>query len=487
MIKFNVGTQDVPKSVSQVTVVSPKNSKVDYNLPKGVIQKIEKLFADKENGFFTLYEDDALRLVSVYAKDESEVVNDSEELRLFGAAVYKALETEKVEKAQLVGFTDALSTCERSLFLEGMLLAQYGFDKYKKKKNESSLKMVYIDEESFIEGELEAMENLVKAVSFAKDLVNEPVNYLDAPKFSELAKEMASMYGFSTEVFDKAKIEELKMGGLLAVNQGSDTPPTFNIFTHKPVNAVNKQPLVLVGKGVMFDTGGYSLKPANYMSDMKTDMAGAATVLATIMAVAANKVPYYVIGLVPATDNKISANAFVVDDIITISDGTTVEVQNTDAEGRLVLADALVYAKQFIPELVIDLATLTGAASVITGSFGIAMAGNSKSAMAELKKSGDNVYERLMELPMWREFDELLKSEVADLKNIGGSVGGATTAAKFLEHFTNYDWIHLDIAGPASIKKAHGYIQTGGTATGVRLLYNFIEENIGKERKSCSV
>ena len=235
MIKFNVGTQDVPKSVSQVTVVSPKNSKVDYNLPKGVIQKIEKLFADKENGFFTLYEDDALRLVSVYAKDESEVVNDSEELRLFGAAVYKALETEKVEKAQLVGFTDALSTCERSLFLEGMLLAQYGFDKYKKKKNESSLKMVYIDEESFIEGELEAMENLVKAVSFAKDLVNEPVNYLDAPKFSELAKEMASMYGFSTEVFDKAKIEELKMGGLLAVNQGSDTPPTFNIFTHKQI------------------------------------------------------------------------------------------------------------------------------------------------------------------------------------------------------------------------------------------------------------
>ena len=191
------------------------------------------------------------------------------------------------------------------------------------------------------------------------------------------------------------------------------------------------------------------------------------------------------IGLVPATDNKISANALVVDDIITISDGTTVEVQNTDAEGRLVLADALVYAKQFIPELVIDLATLTGAAAAITGSLGIAMAGNSKKAMEELKKSGDNVYERLMELPMWREFNEMLKSEVADLKNIGGSEGGATTAAKFLEHFTDYDWIHLDIAGPASVKKAHGYIQAGGTASGVRLLYNFIENKVGKERTSC--
>ena len=408
-------------------------------------------------------------------------------MRLFGAADYKALEAEKIEEAQLIAFTDAMSVCERSLFLEGMSLAQYRFDKYKKKKNKPSLKTIYLNGESVVAGELEALENLVKAVSFVKDLVNEPVNYLDAPKFSELAKEMANEYGFTTEVFDKAKIEALKMGGLLGVNQGSNTPPTFNIFTHKPADAVNKQPLVLVGKGVMFDTGGYSLKPANYMSDMKTDMAGAATVLATIMAVAANKLPYYVIGLVPATDNKISANAFVVDDVITISDDTTVEVQNTDAEGRLVLADALVYAKQFNPELVIDLATLTGAAAAITGSFGIAMAGNSKSAMDELKKSGDNVYERLMELPMWREFDEMLKSEVADLKNIGGSEGGATTAAKFLEHFTDYDWIHLDIAGPASVKKGKGYIQTGGTATGVRLLYNFIEEKIGKERRSCSV
>lgn len=478
MIKFKVGTHDMPKSASQVIVVSPKNNSQDYNLPTGVIKKIEKLIADKENGFFTLYENDTIRLVSVYAKDEAEVVNDSEELRLFGAAVYKALETEKVEVAQLVGFIDALSVCERSLFLEGMSLAQYRFDKYKKKKDEPSLKTLYMDDESVIDGELEALENLVKAVSFAKDLVNEPVNYLDAPKFSEIAKEMAIEYGFTTEVFDKAKIEELKMGGLLAVNQGSDIPPTFNIFTHKPKDAVNKQPLVLVGKGVMFDTGGYSLKPANYMSDMKTDMAGAAAVLATIMAVAANKLPYYVIGLVPATDNKISANAFVVDDIITISDGTTVEVQNTDAEGRLVLADALAYAKQFKPELVIDLATLTGAAAAITSSFGIAMAGNSKSEMASLKTSGDNVYERLMELPMWREFDEMLKSEVADLKNIGGSEGGATTAAKFLEHFTDYDWIHLDIAGPSSVKKGKGYVQAGGTASGVRLLYDFIETRI---------
>ncbi len=487
MIKFQLGTLDVSKSVNQAIVVTPKNRSEDYNLPTGIIQKIDKLITDKENGFFALYENSGIKLVALYAKDEPEVVNDSEELRLFGAAVYKALETEKVEEVQLIGFNEGFSTCERALFLEGMSLAQYRFDKYKKKKTASMLKTVYLKEGAVVLGEIEALNNLIKSVSTAKDLVNEPLNSLNALQFSAFAVQMAQECGFTSEVFDKAKIEALNMGGLLAVNQGSDTPPTFNIFTHKPTDAENKQPLVLVGKGVMFDTGGYSLKTGNYMSDMKTDMAGAATVLATIMAVALNKLPYYVIGLVPATDNKISANAMVVDDIITISDGTTVEVQNTDAEGRLVLADALAYAKRFNPELVIDLATLTGAAAAITGSFGIAMAGNTKSEMDNLKTSGDNVYERLMEVPMWREFEELLKSDIADLKNIGGSVGGVSTAAKFLAHFTDYNWIHLDIAGPASVKTSKGYTQVGGTGVGVRLLYDFIEGKIGKIRRSCTL
>lgn len=478
MIKFQLGSHDMPTNISQVIVITQKNNSQDYNLPIGINQKVEKYITDKKNGFITLYTKDAITLVAVFGKDEYDVCQDSEEIRLFGAAVYKALENEKIEEVQIKGFNEGFSTCERSLFLEGMALAQYRFDKYKKSNNEISLKRVYLDEEAVIPGEIEALGNLVRSISFAKDLVNEPLNYLNAPKFSELAVKMGKECGFTTEVLDKTKIEELKMGGLLGVNQGSDTPPTFNIFTHKPKDAINKQPLVLVGKGVMFDTGGYSLKTGDYMTDMKTDMAGAATVLATIMAVSLNKLPYYVIGLVPATDNKISANALVVDDIIIISDGSTVEVQNTDAEGRLVLADALVYAKQFNPELVIDFATLTGAAAAITGSFGSAMAGNCKTAMEDLKKSGENVYERLMELPMWREFEDLLKSEIADIKNIGGRVGGASTAAKFLEHFTDYDWIHLDIAGTASVKENKGYRQVGGTAVGVRLLYDYIDSKI---------
>ncbi len=478
MIKFQLGTHDVPENTSLIIVITHKNNIQDYNLPTGITQKVNKRITAKENGFITIYDKETITLIAVFGKDEPEVSQDSEEIRLFGAAVLKALEHEKVEEVKIRGFNEGFSTCERALFLEGMSLAQYRFDKYKKSKNKTFLRTVYLDENAVILGEIEALHNLVKSVSFAKDLVNEPLNSLNALQFSELAVKMGEECGFTTQVLDKAKIEALKMGGLLGVNQGSDTPPTFNIFTHNPANAINKQPLVLVGKGVMFDTGGYSLKTGDYMTDMKTDMAGAATVLATIMAVSLNKLPYYVIGLVPATDNKISAKALVVDDIITMSDGTTVEVQNTDAEGRLVLADALVYAKQFNPELVIDLATLTGAAAAITGFYGTAMAGNCESAMKELKKSGDNVYERLMELPMWKEFEDLLKSEIADIKNIGGRVGGASTAAKFLEHFTDYDWIHLDIAGPASIKENKGYKQVGGTGVGVRLLYDYIDSKI---------
>jgi leucyl aminopeptidase len=298
---------------------------------------------------------------------------------------------------------------------------------------------------------------------------------MDALKFSEYSIEAGKKFGFETEILEKSEIEALGMGGIIAVNRGSSVPPTFNIFHYKPANAVNEKPLVLVGKGVTFDTGGYSIKVGGNMTSMKSDMAGGAAVLGIVSAVAANKLPYHIIGLVSATDNKISSDALVVDDIITMMDGTTVEVQNTDAEGRLVLADALTYAKRFNPELVVDMATLTGASVAITGSFGIAMAGNDQTAMDLLKVSGEETYERLIPLPFWAEFEDLLKSDIADLKNIGGPIGGATTAGKFLEHFTDYPWIHLDIAGASFLNDAKGYRQSGGTGVAVRLLYQFIK------------
>jgi leucyl aminopeptidase len=287
---------------------------------------------------------------------------------------------------------------------------------------------------------------------------------------------MGKEAGIKVEVLNKNKIEALKMGGLLAVNKGSTEPPTFTIMEYKPAKARNKKPVVLVGKGVVFDTGGSNLKTGSFMDNMKCDMAGSATMAATILAVARLGLPVHVIGLMPATDNRIDANAIAPGDVITISNGTTVEVLNTDAEGRLILADALTYAKKYKPSLVITAATLTGAASRAIGRYGVvAMQQNAESEMEALKTSGMKVYERIAEFPFWDEYGDLIKSDVADIKNIGGIDAGMITAGKFLAHFVEAPFIHLDIAGPAFIEKKDQYRTAGGTGIGVRLLVDFLE------------
>jgi leucyl aminopeptidase len=243
----------------------------------------------------------------------------------------------------------------------------------------------------------------------------------------------------------------------------------------KPDQALNSQPIVLVGKGVVFDTGGLSLKPTPKSMDyMKSDMAGAAAVAGAIYVAAKSKLPLHIVALVPSTDNRPGGNAITPGDVITISNGATVEVLNTDAEGRLILADALCYAQKYNPLLVIDLATLTGSAAMTLGIHGIAAMGAQCGDWLDLlKKAGDRVNERIVELPLWDEYDEMIQSTIADMKNIGGGEAGAITAGKFLQRFVNYPWIHLDIAGPAFIPSANHYRTTGGTATGVRLLTEF--------------
>jgi leucyl aminopeptidase len=438
--------------------------------PRPLLYDKVKIAMEKEKG----------NILSFFAEKQYFVVantsDESENWRIAGANLYRKLKKEKTKTAHITGLNH-IDSKYKIAFLEGLRLSSYHFNKYKKDATAEIIN-VAVSESSLSANELSNLNNLTNAVSQTKTMVNEPVNFLDALKFAEITVEAGKLFGFETEILHKKEIEGLKMGGLLAVNQGSTTPPTFNIMTYKPANSVNAKPLVLVGKGVTFDTGGYSLKVGGSMPGMKSDMAGGAAVLGILSAIALNNLPYHVIGLVPATDNKISGNALVVDDVITMMDGTTVEVLNTDAEGRLVLADALTYAKRYNPELVIDMATLTGASAAITGSFGIAMAGNAQELMDALKISGENVYERLFQLPFWKEFEELLKSDIADLKNIGGPIGGATTAGKFLEHFTDYPWIHLDIAGAAHINTATGYKQSGGTGVTVRLIYDFIKNKI---------
>jgi len=382
-------------------------------------------------------------------------------------------------KASKVTIVDISGKPEESLATaEGMALGSYQFLKYKKdrKEQENTLQKISLLSSSIKNKQVDELNILIESVYRCRTMVNEPVAYMNAVRLASEFEQMAQEAGIKVEVFNKSKLEALKMGGILAVNKGSLDPPTFTIMEYKPKGAVNRQPVVLVGKGVVFDTGGMNIKTGNYMETMKCDMAGAATMSSAIFAVARAGLPVHVIALLPATDNRLNGNAYVPGDVITMYDGTTVEVLNTDAEGRMILADALSYARKFKPELVLNAATLTGAASRAIGKYGIvAMENNAPLPMSNLKESGLKTYERIAEFPFWDEYYELIKSEVADIKNIGGMDAGMITAGKFLAHFTDYPFIHLDIAGPAFIEKKDSYRTAGGTGMGVRLIFDFIK------------
>jgi leucyl aminopeptidase len=421
------------------------------------------------------------RIYFVYGESQGPRSKRLEEYRTLGNDVQSRLNNAKIERIVICTIN---STKEESLsFTEGLLLGNYQFLKYKKdiEKIENSLEEVDVYSDEINEDDLQLLRIQIEAVYLARDLVNEPVSFLTAEQFAEEVKKMGAESKAKVEVFNKKKIESLKMGGLLAVNKGSIDPPTFTIIEWNPENKINKKPYVFVGKGVVYDTGGLSLKPSKSMDTMKCDMSGGAAVAASIYAIAKAELPVHVIGLIPATDNRPDGNAYVPGDVITMFDGSTVEVLNTDAEGRMILADALSYAKKYNPELVIDIATLTGSAvSAIGSGASVGMCVKAETEFELLKNTGDDVFERIVEFPMWDEYKEQLKSEIADQKNIGGPEAGAITAAKFLEHFTDYPFIHLDIAGPAFLEKRNSYRGIAGTGVGVRLFFNFIMNKVSK-------
>ncbi|MDZ4759106.1 MAG: leucyl aminopeptidase [Bacteroidota bacterium] len=402
----------------------------------------------------------------------------NEQYRKTGNTLCGLLNAEKIATITLSGAKQDASSL--LCIAEGLALSSYQFLKYKSTKKVNSLKLIEILCDGITDNDIEELNSIIESTCIARTLVNEPQNFLTATELSKQISEMGKKAGFKVEVFNKAKIKSLKMGGLLAVNLGSQLPPTFTVMEYKPRGAKNKKPLILVGKGVVYDTGGLSLKPTpNGMDTMKCDMAGAAAVASTIYGIAKMNLPYYVIGLVPATDNRPGENAYVPGDVITMMSGHTVEMLNADAEGRMILADALHYAKKYKPQLVIDLATLTGAAAAAIGQYGIvAMGTATEEQKNKLKASGENVYERLVELPFWDEYKDLLKSDLADMKNIGGPVAGAITAGKFLEYYIDYPWMHFDIAGSAYTSSNDNYRGKNGTGSGVRLLIDFIKSGL---------
>lgn len=465
---------DITKKISErdaLAVVVNKNTDLKAYLPKAE----EWAYVKKklEDSSLVVLHQPGRNLFFIKEKEEFSLSRKREAFRRSGCELSAACRKEKLKKIQLCGE-------DRDHLLaiaEGVLLASYRFLKYKSQPSAHPLKALTLVSDKISKEDMRELQSLAEAIYITRDLVNEPVVTLNAVRFSEEMKRVGKLAGFKVEVLTKSKIQSLKMGGLLSVNHGSVDPPTFNILEYKPAKPRNKRPYILVGKGIVYDTGGLSLKSAGGMEKMKCDMAGGAAVIGAMYAIAKNKLPVHVIGLIPATDNRINGNAMAPGDVITISNGKTVEVLNTDAEGRLVLADALSFASRYRPELVIDLATLTGAAARAIGKDGIVFMGNASAKVkSSLMESGEDVYERLVEFPMWDEFGKQIESDIADIKNIGDGDAGAITAGKFLEHFVDYEWLHLDIAGPAYLSSFDGYRGKNATGVGVRLLYNFFKK-----------
>ncbi len=377
--------------------------------------------------------------------------------------------------------------------VEGALLGLYRFDKYKTKPKEEEekpklerLRLVEFDpgklpqvEEGARRGEI-----IAESVVVARDLANEPGLTLTPTELARRAEALAHELGLEVRVLDEPELEREGMGGLLGVARGSDEPAKFIILEYnadaKAKAKTELDTIVLVGKGITFDSGGISLKPAEAMGDMKFDMSGAAAVLGTLRAAALLKLPVHLVGLIPATENLPSGKALKPGDIVRFANGKTAEIVSTDAEGRLILADALAYAKRFEPKVVIDLATLTGACIVALGHHASGLFSNDDSLVERMERAAEKSGERVWHLPLYEEYSEQIKSEVADIKNTGGRPAGAATAAAFLKEFVDYPWVHLDIAGTAFNVEGKKYIdKKGATGVGVRLLVEFLRDWTG--------
>ncbi len=368
--------------------------------------------------------------------------------------------------------------------VEGALLGLYTFKIYKQSEQSNNGKSVsqitILSEEntdtSSVEQAIERGRVLAEATNFARNLVNEPPNVLTPTELANRATNMAKQTGLEYEVFDKAKITELGMGGLLGVSQGSVEPPQFILLRYRGGQPDDKG-MAIVGKGITFDTGGISIKPAANMDEMKGDMGGAAAVIGAMQAIAALKPRINVTGLVPTCENMPSGTAYRPGDILRISNGKTIEILNTDAEGRLILADALSYAVKEGLSPIIDLATLTGAIVIALGNVTSGVFSNDEQLASEIVAAGKVAGEKFWAMPMDEEYGDLVKSDIADVKQTGGRGAGSILAAKILEHFVgDAKWAHLDIAGTSYVDSKKPYQEKGATGVGVRTLAELAQE-----------
>ncbi len=421
---------------------------------------------------------------------------EHDEIRIAAAKAIKTIKNKKFKSAKIGVYIQNCPITNIKAVVEGMILGAYEFDKYKSKKQKSDLETIYIAKEDYSDKNFttkNAKKSIKEAVivaettNFVRDIINTPPNEINPVTLAKLAEKMAKEEDLECKILDEKELEKEGMGAFLAVAKASANPPRLIHLSYKPKNA--KAKIALVGKGLTYDSGGLSLKPSDYMVTMKADKSGACAVLGIIKAAKKMELPVEIHAIVGAAENMVGGNAYKPDDILKAKNSKTIEVKNTDAEGRLVLADCLCYAQEKIePDYILDFATLTGACVVALGEYTTGVMGYNDELKKRILEAAKASGELAAELPFNRYLPKLLESKIADISNISSSrYGGAITAALFLSEFIeekNKDkWIHLDIAGPAFVQKEWGYNPYGASGAGVRLAIKWLQKEFVFDKK----
>jgi len=417
-------------------------------------------------------------LIVGFGKKDKFDLNKLRELSAKVVQKIKSLKNVKTASITTENF-DFDASYAAQVFTEGSLIAFYSFEKYKSKKDETSLETFKIVAEKDAD-QKKAKEGAKKgtfyaeAVNQARDLANEPAMYATPTKLAEVAQ---SLKGIDVEVFDEKQIKKLKMNAFLAVAQGSDQPPKFIHMKYIPKNP--KKRIAIIGKGLTFDSGGMDLKPPASMLNMKDDMSAAAGMIGIMKVISELKPQVEIHALIASCENMVNGNSYKPGDVLTAKNGKTIEVDNTDAEGRITLADVLTYAEELKVDEIVDMATLTGACMVALGSAAAGLMGNNQNLMDKLQVASKAAGENLWQLPMYEEYKDSLKSDIADMKNTGSRYGGASIAAIFLNNFVSdkTPWAHIDIAGTAFVEKANNLGAKNATGFGVRTILNYLLES----------
>ncbi len=453
-----------------------------FNFPQNILQR--KNFIENNDTTEILYHspfgEPSLIFLKKIKIDKS---FNSDFFRNYFAGLIPQLQNKSIKNLHIIipSFTAFPTYFESDKYLiqtiiEGVHLGNYSFDKYlSNKKSKNKLKVIiHFTDKNKLKKLIERTNILMSSVFFARDLVNEPAIKLTPQEFVKRSKENLKLNDVKVSVFNKSELQKRKMNGILSVGAASINEPLMLWIHYKP-KSINKK-VALVGKGVTYDSGGLSLKPTSGMIEMKADMAGGALVVATIQAAAKLNLPIELIGVVPCVENMINGSSYKPGDVITASNGKSIEVKDTDAEGRIILADALHFASQQKPDEIIDFATLTGAIVVALGEFIAGMFTKNDDMANKIFNSSQKTFERIWRMPFYDEYRTFLKSDIADVSNLGSRWGGAITAAKFLEYFVDekIPWTHIDIAGPALKHDFNNYTKKWDTGFGVRLMIDYL-------------